>query len=687
MAQLLTKLQLFSRLAEVRERFLSDSLFRNATYLMSSTAIMSVLGFLFWLFVAHLYSPASIGVASVLISVSTIISYFSLLGLNASLIRFLAGSKNPSSDINAAALIIAVVTILVAAGYAFVGTRLGGNATLLGGVWQKLAFIILMSAVSLNSLTDAVFIANRRGEYHTIGYATFGLVKLLLPLALVKLGALGIYSAYILAMLASLIVSYYLMRRGCNYRLFTKPDWSLLKSIRRYTTHNYIGVVLAALPAQLMPQLIIKDLGPSAVAFFSMAWTMVNLLYVIPSAVTQSLLAESSFNPSKQAEHLKRTLKLLAYTLVPAVFISIIVAPYLLNVFGSQYRQNGTIIFQILAFATFFFAISTVGSTILNIERRTGGIIVAQALTVLITGIAAVVLMPLGLQGVGLALLLGGMAGSAVHAVLYLLHHRRIVVPRDTTKPGEKVIKEFLDLYALRNATIGADLGGGNQSITTLVTCKGRGYILKIVSSKKRSHDTVEIMNDFTNFLMQNNIPVPHIIPTGGGVTVPEVTENDTTWIGTLMKFEQGAHDKQYGNPLLKNMAEIQANIHVAGIAYASEHASSAALLGATSLKSKMLAYAPKGFGHFDYHHSNILVQGHQVTCVLDFEGLRYDRIVGCIYFTLVDIFSRNRSTSQLESYLTAYQRIRKLNIMEKIILRAALVVKFGNPKLLLISF
>src|SRR6185312_13126085 len=131
-----------------------------------STAVMSVLGFVFWVFVAHLYTPTDIGIASTLISITSLISNFSLLGLNSGLIRFLAGSKKPSQDINAAFITVAGVTLFIAAVYVVFGSIFGGGISLLDSTWHKLAFVVLMTSVSLNSLTDAVFISNRRGEYH-----------------------------------------------------------------------------------------------------------------------------------------------------------------------------------------------------------------------------------------------------------------------------------------------------------------------------------------------------------------------------------------------------------------------------------------------------------------------------------------------------------------------------------------
>src|SRR5882757_2751857 len=89
--------------------FRTDSLFRNAALLMTSTAIVSVLGFGFWLFVAHLYTPSQIGIASALISITTLLSNLSLLGFNAGLIRFLPKAQDQSRYINAVMIIVGLM--------------------------------------------------------------------------------------------------------------------------------------------------------------------------------------------------------------------------------------------------------------------------------------------------------------------------------------------------------------------------------------------------------------------------------------------------------------------------------------------------------------------------------------------------------------------------------------------------
>lgn len=430
---------LIARVKHARHLFSTDSLFRNATYLTASTFVMSVLGFLFWFFIAHLYSPATIGVASTLIAVTTLISNLSLLGLNSGMVRFLPHSRDQSGDINAITILVGVVTLAASAIYAFIGDRVVSHIGLLATTDDKVIFTVLMVAVSLNSLTDSVFIANRRGEYHTAGYAALGLVKLVLPLFLVRFGAAGIFGGYILAMLVSSLFSYYLMWRGCGYHFFTRPNWQSIKKMRTYAAHNYIGTFLNGLPAQLMPIFIIRNIGESSVAFFSMAWMMANLLYVVPSAAMQSLLAEASHDLDKKNEHIVRAVKMLALILTPAVIIAIVIAPFILKVFGGQYEHNGTMIFQLFAFSTFFVAISSAGNTILNIERETRGIVITQVINLVATFGSAFWLVKYGLPGIGFSMVLGNFAASIAFGIIFWRLHRarRHAMPTIVHRPAD----------------------------------------------------------------------------------------------------------------------------------------------------------------------------------------------------------------------------------------------------------
>lgn len=399
--------------------FETDSLFRNSVYLIASTAIMSVLGFLFWLSVAHLYTPEQIGSASALIAATTLLGNMSLLGMEYSLIRFLPKSKDQSRDINAAIVFVAVAAAIAAIGYLFISPILNIHISHLGDPLMRVGFVALMIVVTLNSLTDAVFIANRRAELHTLTYSVLATVKLLLPLVLVPFGSLGIFAAYAIAMLSSLTLTFFLMRRHVGYKPKSKANWSLLRQVRTYAANNYVGHLLASLSPQLMPLIILNGPGAEKVAYFAMAITIANFLYVIPVAIAQSLLAESAGSPEAKRAHIRSAVKILSLVLVPAVTIAILAAPLLLHIFGHEYSDNSSTLFQILAFATFFIAVSEVGNAILNIEHRSSGVVASQLSCVVVTLIATILLLPHGLVGVGVALLLGNIASNISHFVFF----------------------------------------------------------------------------------------------------------------------------------------------------------------------------------------------------------------------------------------------------------------------------
>lgn len=423
------------------QSFKTDSLLRNAVFLMASTGIMGVLGFGFWLFIARLYTPHEIGEASALIAISLLLSNLSFFGLNSALVRFLPTSKNQSRDINATLVTVSISTLAAGAIYLAFAPHYGGQlSALFSSVWSQFLFMLLMVAVALNTLTDSIFIANRRTEFHTIVYAVFGLVKLILPLFLIKLGSLGIFIAYITAAIVSLILTFYFMKRITGYRFWSKPNWAFISNSRKYTANNYIATLLAGLPSQLMPTLILIKLHEADVAYFAMAWTMANLLYVIPLAIMNSLIAETSHNVLNQNKNMHHAIRILILMLVPIVSLAIIIAPYLLHLFGAEYSKNGTTIFQLLAISTFFLTGNALGTTIMNIEHRTGGIVITQFVISLTTLVLAWFLLGIGLKGVGIAILFGNIAGCVSQIMQFKIQRKK---PSGTVgKDGESAVYE-----------------------------------------------------------------------------------------------------------------------------------------------------------------------------------------------------------------------------------------------------
>lgn len=658
---------------------------------------MSVLGFGFWLFVAHLYSPAQIGTATVLISITTLISNISLLGLDSSLVRFLPGSKNQSRDINAAMIVVALAAMLAAAIYVVIGPHLGIQLSLLESNWEKIGFIVLMAVVSLNSLTDSVFIANRRAELHTMTYTLLASVKLILPLFLIPFGSIGIFAAYIGAVFASLVLTFFLMRRTNGYKL-TKPNWQLFSATRKYAVNNYIGHILSSATSQLMPIFILAALGAAQVAYFSMAWTMANFLYVIPTAIAQSLLAESSRDVQKKMLHLKNAIRILACILIPIVIIAILAAPYLLTIFGAQYSLGSSAIFQILALATFFVAINEVSNTILNIEHRSSGVVASQLSSLVSTFVSAIFLLRYGLIGVGASLLIGNVASSLSHVIFFTLGSRKNKQRAAEDAKSEesltqahkialhKSFQTLLQLYNIHDFTI-TNLAKGGNAQTFLINSGTNSSILRIYRKNKRTVEQIKQEIAFTQFLKKRGVAVPTFIQNTDGRYFSEHSVNGTNRYYLLMRFESGNHPQHYTDSILIQMAHGQAAIHIHGSTFAQTRSdSTSAPADRLSLPDRLLRFVPKGFSHCDFDATNILVTDQKLTCILDFEGIRLVPFVSCLFFTLSRIYDLQHRKTNVEKYLAAYQEVRKLNSLEKLVIRTALAARYKKPRFLFIQ-
>ncbi len=675
---------LMQRISQAKKMFRDDSLFRNAIFLMSSAAVMSVLGFGFWVFVAHLYAPADIGVASALIAVTLLISNLSLLGLNSGLVRFLPDSKNQSADINAAIITAGSVAILVSAVYLSLSHRPTSSLSFIANSnWGAPLFMVLMAAVAVNSLTDSVFIANRRAAFHTAAYAVFGIVRLLLPLFLVRFTSMGIFAAYIAAVIISLTVSLAFMYFYFDYHFLTAPNWVLLRRSKKYASSNYVAVILAGLPSQIMPLLIISQLGKAEAAYFSMAWMMANLLYVIPSSITQSMLAESSNSIKRRGAHARSARRLLAIILVPIVAFAILMAPFVLRIFGANYAAGSTTVFQILALATFFIAINNIREATLNIEHRSSRIVLVQLANAAVSVGSAKYLLHFGLAGAALSMLVGYMASSAVHGILFAWnrsddHTGTSKTPSHNFVESKTNMAQLIANYGISDFEYKV-ISRGATSLTTLMYHDDTVQVLKLYHDQKQTEAIIKDELQFVLYLRSHQLAVPRPVANMAGNLLSVTTRKTGSLPFVLMEFEAGEHPRSYNLQLIDEMGSTQAKIHLAGLNYARQLRASGVRLKSGRAKHYLpiLNIAPKGYSHFDFDKTNILVKNDRITSVLDFEGMRYDALVSCTFFTVSDIFKTTGNIELVKQYMAAYEAVRPLQFIERFILTMALVIRF----------
>ena len=157
-----SKLKLLNQINHIYKHIMTDPLYRNSIFSMASTFMLGGLGFFFWIIVARLYNAEDVGVATTLISIITLLSGFTVLGLNSSLNRYLPKSINKNELINSAFVIVTIVTFLTSA--IFLGGLKIFSPQLLflqSNIIYIISFSTFIAFYSWNSLIDSIFMAFR----------------------------------------------------------------------------------------------------------------------------------------------------------------------------------------------------------------------------------------------------------------------------------------------------------------------------------------------------------------------------------------------------------------------------------------------------------------------------------------------------------------------------------------------
>jgi O-antigen/teichoic acid export membrane protein len=139
--------------------------------------------------------------------------------------------------------------------------------------------------------------------------------------------------------------------------------------------------LISALRMLLLPVMVVNILGAEPNAYFYVAWMIANLLFTIPTAVSQSLFAEGSHSYDALRENLMKSLRFTFLLMIPAVVVLVALGKWLLLAFGQSYSLNGLRLLQALSLSSLPLAISHIYGAILRVTGRLKELIAVQAFT------------------------------------------------------------------------------------------------------------------------------------------------------------------------------------------------------------------------------------------------------------------------------------------------------------------
>ncbi len=395
-------------------------LYRNALYLMLSSAVLALSGFFFWAVAARLYPVEGVGLASAAISAMGLLALLSTLGLDYGLIRFLPQAGDTSRNM--------INTCFTAGGIAAIALSLLFLAGL--PLWSPAlismraqpvffaAFVVFTVGATLQTFTRQTFVAERKAEFALWQGLIFGLVRFIPLVALAGLfHSFGIFASWGIAfgIAVPLGIFLFLPKVQAGYRPLPAVSKQALADMMHFSSTNYAANILWAIPGLVLPLMVVGLLGAESTAYFYIAWAVANILSMIPGAASFSLFAEGSYNQGTLGGDMKRALKLVLVLLIPTIIIISALAGKILLLFGTAYSENATRLLQILAISALPLSLNYIYFSAKRVEMRMKGVVALSGFIVVTTLALSFVLLPrLGILGAGVSYIVAQVVAALV---------------------------------------------------------------------------------------------------------------------------------------------------------------------------------------------------------------------------------------------------------------------------------
>jgi O-antigen/teichoic acid export membrane protein len=409
-------------LKKVYKHVMVDPLYRNSLFNMAGTFILGGLGFIFWIIIARLYKTEDVGIATTLISIMTLLSSFTIMGLSSSLNRYLPQSTNKSELINSSFVIVTLITLITSIIF-LLGLQIFSPQLvfLRSNIFYVMSFTLFVIFCSWNILVESIFMAFRSAVNILVKNSIISALKVLMPFTFIALGAYGIFASTASAFAIGVLVSLVILILYFRIKPSISVNISLLKETLVYSSGNYIVNFMLSMPTLVLPVIILNTISANYVAYYYVASQIQNILLVIPLATSQALLTEGSYNENELKKHVKKAIKTISLILVPAMVAIEFGGNIILLIFGKRYASEGFHFLQIYSVSTIFTAFILMYNAIMNIKYKIKYMVIMNILSSFLTLGLSYAFIPGRLVGIGWGWTLGQAIAGLIS--LFLIIH------------------------------------------------------------------------------------------------------------------------------------------------------------------------------------------------------------------------------------------------------------------------
>ncbi|MFE2717895.1 lipopolysaccharide biosynthesis protein [Streptomyces mirabilis] len=402
-----------------------DRIYRSSFFLLASTVVTAGLSFVFWVVVARFYSPAQVGLATSLISATSLLATLSLLGLNNTLVRFPAGREARNAQISQALVLVAGVGCVAGAVYLVGLPWYGAKLGFVRDDWPSaMAFTGFCGCAAMSMLVRSVFTGARIPEYNVlIDGLTQGVAKVAVPAALTGLGVFGIVASAGVGYAATVVVALLVLRHRLGLRIDLRTRGTRLREKFRFSVASHASNLINLAPVLATPLIVLHHRGAAEVGYYFVAFQIAAMLNAVSTAVGEAVFAEVSHQESRFRELMLRSARIIAVVQVPAAALVAVGGGLLLRMFGAEYAVHARSLLIVLAIAALPVSLNTWACFALKLSQRMWQLIIANTVMAALSIGLSSVWADRGLVWVGFAWAIGNLV-AGVFATASLLRTR-----------------------------------------------------------------------------------------------------------------------------------------------------------------------------------------------------------------------------------------------------------------------
>jgi O-antigen/teichoic acid export membrane protein len=367
--------------------------------------VTSLLGVAFWALAAHSYSAHEVGLNAAAISAMTLVSGLCSLGLSAVLVRYLpiAGTATRKL-ITASYALTGALSLVIGAVVALSSDLWSPSLSFLSEPGWVAGFALATAGTTIFVLQDSVLTGLRSAQWIPLENSLFASAKLALLLVLpALLPTAGPFVAWNAPLLPAIVLVSYLV-----YRRLIPADQSFgaleRRTLVRMAAGNYGGNLFALAGNLYLPVLVANLANASDAAYFYIPWLFSLSLQLVAVNMMTSLTVEAALDMDAVRRLSRQALRHSLRLVTPLVAATVIVAPWILLIFGHDYADAGTPLLRWLAIGALPNVIVTLAISVARIEHR-GAIVVgfAAAHAIAVIALSALLVPSMGIVAVGIA--------------------------------------------------------------------------------------------------------------------------------------------------------------------------------------------------------------------------------------------------------------------------------------------